>query len=238
MFAGPNGSGKTTIKEALDPALIGIYVNADAIEAEIASTGALRLSPFQVSFETDRVLSFLIDSGWRDRAQIFTGFDSIQICEDEIQFGEVVPNSYLAAGCADLIRQELLLTKESFSFETVMSSRDKVLLLGRAQALGYRTYLYFVATADPEINISRVQNRVSAGGHSVPEEKIRARYDRSLGLLWEAIRFTNRAYIFDNSFLQGEHLLVAEITDGSDILIATGEVPQWFQTAVLDKVSG
>jgi predicted ABC-type ATPase len=35
MFAGPNGSGKTTIKSVLNRKLLGIYINPDEIEAEI-----------------------------------------------------------------------------------------------------------------------------------------------------------------------------------------------------------
>jgi predicted ABC-type ATPase len=65
---------------------------------------------------------------------------------------------------ADAIRRALLAQGSTFTFETVMSSRDKIDFMREAQALGYRTYLYFVATDDPEINISRVQLRVSQGG--------------------------------------------------------------------------
>lgn len=71
----------------------------------------------------------------------------------------------------------------TFTFETVMSSRDKVDLLCKAQQLGYRTYLYYVATEDPIINISRVKARVRRGGHWVPEDKIVSRYSASLDLL-------------------------------------------------------
>jgi len=51
-----------------------------------------------------------------------------------------------------------------------MSSPDKVRLLEKAQELGYRTYLYYVATSDPIINISRMKNRVRMGGHNVLAE--------------------------------------------------------------------
>jgi predicted ABC-type ATPase len=62
-----------------------------------------------------------------------------------------------------------------------MSHPSKVALLARAQMAGYRTYLYFIATDDPAINISRVRNRVKLGGHAVPEDRIVQRYHRSLG---------------------------------------------------------
>jgi predicted ABC-type ATPase len=110
---------------------------------------------------------------------------------------------------------------------------DKIEFLQRAQSNGYRTYLYYVATEDPAINISRVQYRVKMGGHSVPEDKIISRYKRSLDLLKEAIPFTNRAYIFDNS--SHKHVWLAEITDGQLLEMKTDLVPAWFKNALESK---
>ena len=117
-----------------------------------------------------------------------------------------------------------------------MSHPSKVLFMAKAQELSYRTYLYYIATDDPEINISRVRYRVEKqGGHAVPEDKIISRYHRSLELLFEAIRYTNRAYIFDNSALRQDHTWLAEITDGRVLEIKTDQIPAWFRRAVLDK---
>ena len=58
------------------------------------------------------------------------------------------------------------------TFETVMSSRNKIEFIRKAQKDGYRAYLYFVATEDPLINISRVSHRVKTGGHDVPSDKV------------------------------------------------------------------
>lgn len=57
----------------------------------------------------------------------------------------------------------------------------------------------FVATDDPAINMARVRQRVAAGGHDVPEDKLRSRYRRSLENLRAAVRCASRAYVFDNS---------------------------------------
>jgi predicted ABC-type ATPase len=105
----------------------------------------------------------------------------------------------VASAIAEFFRQRLLEARTSFTLETVMSHPGKVALLAQAQQLDYRTYLYFIATDDPAINISRVRSRVERGGHPVPEDKIVKRYHASLGLLMDAIRNSNRAYIFDNS---------------------------------------
>ena len=153
----------------------------------------------------------------------------------KLSFFAVSVNAYFASVAADFIRQKLLQAKTSFTFETVMSSPDKVALLHKAQQYGYRTYLYYVATEDPEINISRVRYRVKMGGHPVPVDKIVSRYFRSLDLLREAIRYSNRAYIFDNSGSQ--QVFVAEITEGHQLELKTEKIPNWFKHAVLDKIS-
>ncbi len=142
-------------------------------------------------------------------------------------------NSYHASVVADFLRHRLLEQKTSFTLKTVMASPTKVALLARAQHLGYRTNLYFVATADPTINISRVENRMRTGGHGVPEDRIVNRYHRSIGLLKQAIRHTNRGHIFDNSSHDKARVWLAEITDGRTIEIKAREIPEWFSAAVL-----
>ena len=146
-------------------------------------------------------------------------------------------NSYFASVVAAYLRQQLMKQRASLTLETVMSSPDKVQLLKQAQLPGYRTYLYFIATDDAEINISRVRNRVKQGGHSVPEDKIVSRYHRSIDLLAEAIRFTNRAYVFDNSGNNQERTWLAEITDGRILEIKARQLPAWFDQAVLQKIT-
>lgn len=141
---------------------------------------------------------------------------------------------------AAFLRRKLLEQRRNFTFESVMSHESKVRLLSEAQAAGYRTYLYYVATDDPLINISRVSNRVALGGHSVPEEKIISRYHRSLALLMDAIQVSNRAYVFDNSTdnADGVHTWLAEITEGGLLELKTDLVPSWFKKAVLEKIAG
>jgi predicted ABC-type ATPase len=117
-----------------------------------------------------------------------------------------------------------------------MSHSSKIDVLRKSKESGYRTYLYFIATEDPEINIARVKNRVANGGHFVPEDKIRERYDRSLAQLLNAIKHTNRSYIFDNSYDGSKETWIAEITDGAQIEIKSSSVPAWFKRSVLDKL--
>lgn len=146
-----------------------------------------------------------------------------------------------AQAIADFQRDRCLTHELNFSFETVMSHPSKVDFMIRADDAGYDVTMYFVCTADPAINVSRVENRVRKGGHDVPPERIVARYWRTLELLPHAALVARRTVLFDNSALVGylaNALLpnpkaglrpVAEmIRDGKDYEVSLeSDVPAW-----------
>lgn len=233
MFAGPNGSGKSTFKSIIRPELLGIFINPDEIEKLIRDYDCLDLEGYQVKTTEKEILDFFINSPLLKTADLMDDAHSLRFNDGKLSFFNVEVNAYFASVAADFIRHKLIQHSKSFTFETVMSFIDKVELLRMAQSRGYRTYLYYVATEDPIINISRVRYRVKMGGHSVPEDKIISRYQRSLDLLVEAIQFANRAYIFDNS--THEHIWLAEITDGHLLEMKTDQVPAWFKKALGSK---
>lgn len=233
MFAGPNGSGKSTLKDILPPQWLGVYVNADDIEKTIRTHADLNLTDFAVTAQEAELRSFLENSLLLKNAALQATARQLRLVDDHIVFGDINANSYLASVLADFIRHKLLNSRTSFTFETVMSSPDKVAFLQKAQAQGYRTYLYFVATEDPDINVARVQYRVQMGGHPVAEDKIRSRYARSLSLLSDALAYTDRAYVFDNS--GHSRVWVAEATGGVELEAKSSEIPAWFRTALWDN---
>jgi predicted ABC-type ATPase len=244
MFAGPNGSGKSTLIRKLQsvvlrPDMLGVYINPDNIEQELREEGSLDFARFRIPPATaSGIIPFLASSPFLQTRNLAGIAQKIKISNGRLLHpAEPPPNSYLASVIADFIRITLLTQRASFSFETVMSSPDKIALLTRARSLGYRVYLYYVATEDSAINISRVNNRMRLGGHPVPEGKIIARYQRSLGLLGQAIRQTDRAYIFDNSRDEQEHTWIAEVTDANKLEIKTDQIPAWFAHAVPDTSS-
>lgn len=179
MFAGPNGSGKSTIKEVVPTELLGVYINPDEIEKILRTTGKLDLAAFKVQSADTGLMTYLHNSILLKKTGLLRELDNLSCIDGVIDFGTVEVNSYFASVIASYIREQLLENNVSFTFETVMSSPDKVEFLQKARDKGFRTYLYFVATEDPQINISRVAHRVRVGGHPVPEEKIIARYYRT-----------------------------------------------------------
>jgi predicted ABC-type ATPase len=237
MFAGPNGSGKSTLKAVLPKALLGVYLNPDEIEQGIRRQGYLDLNIYGVTTTAGEVMPFFSNSMFLNSAGLAEATRNLCFSHDRLDFEKVSVNSYFASVAADFLRQKLLGKRFSFTLETVMSHQSKVDLLEQAQNLGYRTYLYFIATDDPAINISRVQNRVHQGGHAVPKERIEPRYYRSLDLLMDGIRRSNRAYIFDNSGDNQQHTWLAEVTDGRVLEMKSDKIPAWFKRYVMDKIA-
>jgi predicted ABC-type ATPase len=236
VFAGPNGSGKTTIINNL-PSKIpsGVYVNADDIQRTLKTERSIHFDEFEIQPSTEDVQDFFKHSQFAPAKlnnpnlwQCFSVTNNKLLLLNDVEI-----DAYMAADIAEFIRQCLLKAGRSFSYETVMSHTGKLSFMQAAKAAGYRIYLYFVATEDPEINISRVTIRVAQEGHAVGEDKIRSRYYRSLENLRSAVKLADRAYIFDNSGSAGE--LLAEITNGIDVeIIDNTDLPQWFFTYLVD----
>ena len=49
------------------------------------------------------------------------------------------------------------------------------------------------------INVFRVESREAAGGHGVPEDKIRMRYEKAMKLIPELVKVADVMHIYDNS---------------------------------------
>lgn len=104
-----------------------------------------------------------------------------------------------AAKLVDEMRYESIRNKEDFSFETVLSSDYKMNILRKAKEEGYFIKCVFVLTANPELNVYRVESRVSKGGHDVPADKIIDRYAKSLANIKELIRLCDIMHVYDNT---------------------------------------
>lgn len=231
MFAGPNGSGKSTLKARLRedyPELrTGVDISPDDVERWVREHGELDLDTFGVVDSAGMLLEFMLQSELLRVADFLDSVRQARVEGSRLVFPAQSFNSYHATVVCHFIRNELLHRRQDITIETVMSSTDKIDLLREAKALGYRNYLYFVATSSPEINVSRVANRVLDGGHAVPDAKIRSRYYRSISLLNPAVELTDRAYVFDNSEGVDGNLLVVEITNGEDLKFHMEYIPDW-----------
>ena len=104
-----------------------------------------------------------------------------------------------AAQRAEEVRNNLLEKGLDFSFETVLSTERNLLLLEKAKEQGYEIQCIYVLTCDENINVARVKARHAAGGHDVPEDKVRVRYHRALALLPRLIKVCDKLLVYDNT---------------------------------------
>ena len=94
---------------------------------------------------------------------------------------------------------ELLQNGKSFCYESVFSHPSKVDLVKTAIESGYKIKVIYMYTENYFINISRVQKRISEGGHFVPEEKIINRFTNSAIQIEKLKTLCNDFEIFNNS---------------------------------------
>ena len=138
--------------------------------------------------------------------------------------------AYEAAHLANALREALVARRESFIFETVFSDpvADKVGFLEEAARSGYMVVLCFIGLADVGHSTERVTMRVTQGGHDVPDDKLAARFPRSLDNLGLAIQRLPHVLIYDNSDLRTPFRPVAVFEYGQ-LRDLTEPVPQWLR---------
>jgi predicted ABC-type ATPase/GNAT superfamily N-acetyltransferase len=85
------------------------------------------------------------------------------------------------AGTIMLNRLDALASaRADFALETTLSGLTLARRLQRLTEAGYYVSLVYFWLADPELAIARVAERVRKGGHHVPDDTIRRRYQRSI----------------------------------------------------------
>lgn len=227
IFAGPNGSGKSTlINEIGSKFNIGLYVNADDILASFKS---------KAFFDYSFILNDKINQkDWYEFVTLQKRAYSSQLIKlkisDYFMFSDEQLDGYDASIIADFFRERLLISDYNFSFETVMSHSSKIDFMRKASENGFKVYFYFVCTSDPDINLSRVENRIQQGGHAVDPEKIVSRYFRCLQLLSSAFLVADRAFVIDTTY--GFSEVIVE-KNGIDVKVLKSEVPEWVEEYLL-----
>jgi predicted ABC-type ATPase len=75
---------------------------------------------------------------------------------------------------------DLAAQRANFAFETTLASRIFAPWISDLKQAGYQFHLFFVWVPAADVSIARVAARVAAGGHHIPAETIRRRYERGL----------------------------------------------------------
>ncbi len=105
--------------------------------------------------------------------------------------------------------QSLANAGADFAFETTLAARTFAPFLRQCKAKGYIINLIYFWLPSPELAVKRVASRVASGGHSIPEDVIRRRYERGRRNLIELyLSLCDDWMIYDNS--GSEPRLIAE----------------------------
>ena len=104
-----------------------------------------------------------------------------------------------AAKFVDKKRNDSIKAKSDLTFETVLSSKYKMDILRKSKDEGYFIKCVFVLTADPKLNVARVESRVMQGGHDVDSGKVKTRFYKSLANIKELMSLCDILHVYDNT---------------------------------------
>jgi len=86
-----------------------------------------------------------------------------------------------------------------YAFETTLGGRTITGLLLEAASAGHAVRIWYVGLESVELHILRVRQRVARGGHDIPEQKIRERWDASRSNLIRLLPEVAELQLYDNS---------------------------------------
>ena len=116
--------------------------------------------------------------------------------------------SVIAAGREVILRTRAYINAgQSFAMETTLSGGWTLTAMHAALKQGYIIRVVYICVDDPELNIRRVRERVSHGGHDVPDDDVRRRYARSSANIPEVLKIANQGFVFDNSLNEPRKML-------------------------------
>jgi predicted ABC-type ATPase len=95
--------------------------------------------------------------------------------------------------------QRAIAERLDFAFETTLGGNTIAALLSSALSARLEVRVWYVGLSSVALHIARVRARVAKGGHAIPEEKIRDRYDRSRLNLIRLLPRLTELLVYDNS---------------------------------------
>jgi predicted ABC-type ATPase len=117
----------------------------------------------------------------------------------------------------------LIETGQDFAFETTLATKSYKNFISKAKQNGYKISLLFFWLRTPELAIKRVEVRVKEGGHDIPEETIRRRYDNGLKNFFNIfIQLVDEWMFIDNS---GEPYEI--LAEGNEITVDVQNEKVW-----------
>ena len=135
------------------------------------------------------------------------------------------------------------------AFETTLGGESVTAKILQA-AKTHSVLIWFCGLSSPELHIARVAARVAAGGHPIPEEKIRERYSQAQMNLINLMPHVAYIKVYDNSLEAAadgtvpDPILVLEMENGRALLPAPDDLnalqraPQWTKSILEAALRG
>ena len=95
--------------------------------------------------------------------------------------------------------EHAIAARKDFAFESTLGASTLPRLLAEAATQGFKVYVWFAGLASPELHLRRVQARVRRGGHDIPEQDIRRRFEHSRINLIQLMSALAGLRVYDNS---------------------------------------
>lgn len=111
----------------------------------------------------------------------------------------------------------------NFTQETTLSGVRTLKTVQTARENGYRINLYYVAVNSADESLRRIENRVRKGGHDIPAEDVKRRYQSRFSDLLKVLPYCDTAQFYDN---ENGFQFVAEYRNG-EILPVGDYRPEW-----------
>lgn len=111
----------------------------------------------------------------------------------------------------------------SFTQETTLSGVRTEHTIKEAKERGYYIRLYYIGISSAEESIKRIENRVAKGGHNIPSDDVKRRFQSRFSSLTKVLPYCDEVVLFDN---ENGFIEVAEYVNGE--LIPKGDYrPDW-----------
>ena len=119
-----------------------------------------------------------------------------------------------------------------FAFESTLAGKTYLSLLQNIQDKGYSIHIFFLWIPSVALAEERIKQRVKEGGHNVPVDDIRRRFQRSLVNFVESYRALCATWIiFDNS--TGRPIPIV-INNGAELIIYKKEIVRKYFSRILE----
>jgi len=149
----------------------------------------------------------------------------LRAAEPEASAADIDRRGFLEA---EKLRAAFVEAGLSFCTETVFSdpAGAKLGFLERAGRRGFTVFLVFIGLASAQLAVARVVQRVRDGGHDVPDDKLYARFPRTLENLRAALPLADVAFVVDNSAAEVPFRVVGVYARGA-LVSHHPPIPAW-----------